>query len=245
MRLKFTWFLTDSVRISMGTVSMLVSMFNFIVSHGEIHRLSDSCAKWQPPLQRRPISVPTFSEIIRCGLLERIDAACNAANITADSSEACLPRFLQQTAVLPRLQAWVSVWPRRQLLVIATSALINQPEDTLNRIFQFARLVRPERLELPEENRRSLWPGQLKAIDCPTKQALRLVFAPLNEKLYAQLAQDARQGRRPPEEPDLDRFPDNIPCTSTSLTRVPLGSWVPSCVMASRSLGCFFRGCNG
>jgi hypothetical protein len=84
-----------------------------------------------------------------------------------------------------QIKNWFKVFSKEQILVLSTENLADNPNQTLDEIFSF--------LELPKEEIRNIQRkkvGKYKKMDDETREVLKKIFKPHNEKLFKFLGKE-------------------------------------------------------
>ena len=117
------------------------------------------------------------------------------------------PTPLEMGLYALHLRRWTGMgWNRSQILVTSFSELVNPTSDALARVRSFAGVGPFAYTKLPHINSADGKEGVQTQIRCYILARLQNYFAGPNRVLYAQLDEDRRSGKAPPEERPFEEF---------------------------------------
>jgi hypothetical protein len=178
-------------------------------------------------------TAPTYTEHVACEMTIWDQCVADSKKSSISAYEACqnMERelkggetgltFLSSGMYSEQINRWKVYWPRHQMLVVQMEDLLANTLDYMTTVYKFMGFPAPPMGVLPNDNVQD-YPFTVTEIDCPTKNKLKEVFEPYNNRLYKMLKEDqAAGGGAPNMEPKFPKWDDvkSVKCTPDPMKR--------------------------
>jgi len=178
-------------------------------------------------------SAPTYTEQVECEMTIWDQCVADSKKGPTSAYELCqnMARelkggdtgltWLAAGMYSEQIARWKLSFPRHQMLVLQMEDLLGSTQERMETIYKFFGFPAPPMGVLPDDNVQD-YDFTVKEIDCTTKNKLKEVYEPYNNRLYKMLKEDqAPGGGAPNMEPKFPKWDDvkSVKCTPEPMKR--------------------------